>query len=166
MKPERWQQLNKLFHGALERATEQRSAFLDEACAGDEALRKQVEALLTAHDGAGSFIERPAVEVESRSLADDQNELAAEQTIGHYKIISQLGVGEMGKVYLAEDTTLGRKVRALQTSCAASASAPNCVQIVSNEANLAMAHDAYEYLSGVGAVDEASAHNNAPSNWI
>ena len=60
MKPKRWQQLDKLFHSALERRTEERAAFLDEACAGDESLRRQVEALLAAHDEARSFIERPS----------------------------------------------------------------------------------------------------------
>jgi serine/threonine protein kinase/dipeptidyl aminopeptidase/acylaminoacyl peptidase len=110
MKPERWQQLDQLFHDALERSTVERDAFLDEACAGDESLRKQVEALLAAHAEAGSFIESPALEVEARSLADDQHESAVGQTVLHYKVISLLGVGGMGEVYLAEDTYLGRKI--------------------------------------------------------
>ena len=60
MKPERWQQLDELFHAALQHEPEERAAFLDEGCAGDEALRRQVEALLAAHEEAGSFIENPA----------------------------------------------------------------------------------------------------------
>lgn len=84
--------------------------FLDEACGGDESLRQQVEVLLTAHEEAGSFIERPAFEVEARSVADDQDESVVGQTIGHYKIISTLGVGGMGEVYLAQDTRLGRMI--------------------------------------------------------
>jgi eukaryotic-like serine/threonine-protein kinase len=110
MKPESWQQLDQLFHSALERQPSERAAFLDEACGGDDTLHKQVEALLAAQEEAGSFIERPALEVEARSVADEQNELAAGQIIGHYQIVSQLGVGGMGEVYLAEDATLGRKV--------------------------------------------------------
>ena len=110
MNPERWQQLDKLFHAALERAPDERAAFLDEACADDDSLRKQVEELLAGHEEAGSFIERPAFEVEAQSVADDQNELAVGQTIGHYKIISTLGVGGMGEVYLAEDSSLGRQI--------------------------------------------------------
>jgi len=110
MKPERWQQLDDLFHSALGRAPAGRGAFLDEACAGDESLRKQVDTLLAAHEEAGSFIESPAMEVEARSLATDQDESAVGQTVGHYKVISLLGEGGMGEVYLAEDTHLGRKI--------------------------------------------------------
>jgi eukaryotic-like serine/threonine-protein kinase len=60
MKPERWQQLDSLFHEALERAPEERTAFLDEACAGDQQLRKEVAALIMANEQARSFIEKPA----------------------------------------------------------------------------------------------------------
>ena len=56
MKPERWQQLDQLFHSALEREPEEGAAFLDQTCRGDESLRQQVEALLAAHEEAGSFI--------------------------------------------------------------------------------------------------------------
>src|SRR5437016_12614920 len=114
MKPERWQQLDKLFHSALEREPAQRGAFLAEACAGDEWLRRQVEALLAAHEEAGSFIERPAMEVEARGLAADEGtteaELAVGESFSHYRIIAPLGAGGMGQVYLAQDMTLGRKV--------------------------------------------------------
>lgn len=110
MKPEHWQQLDQLFHSALGRAPAERSAFLHDACEGDESLRKQVEALLSAHGEAGSFIESPAFEVEARSLADDQDVSAVGQTIGHYQILSSLGRGGMGEVYLAEDTKLRRKI--------------------------------------------------------
>lgn len=110
MKAESWEQLDQLFHLALEHQPYERAAFLDQACGGDNSLREQVEALLAAHEEAGSFIERPALGVEARSVADDPNELTAGQTIGHYQIVSQLGKGGMGEVYLADDMMLGRKV--------------------------------------------------------
>jgi eukaryotic-like serine/threonine-protein kinase len=110
MKPERWQQLDQLFHSALERAPAERSTFLDKACAGDEALRKEVEALLAAHLDARSFMESPALQLEAQSLAMDQHDSMVGRNFGHYKIISSVGVGGMGEVYLAQDMLLGRKV--------------------------------------------------------
>ncbi|HEV8138921.1 MAG TPA: protein kinase [Pyrinomonadaceae bacterium] len=114
MKPERWQQLDELFHAALEREPGERAAFLDEACAGDEPLRTKLESLLDAHEKAGSFIESPAMDVEARGIAAGQEsareEMSAGETISHYRIIAPLGVGGMGQVFLAHDVTLGRKV--------------------------------------------------------
>ena len=114
MKPERWQQLDKLFQSALAREPDERAAFLDKACAGDQSLRQQVNRLLVAHEEAGSFIERPAFEVEARGLAGQQStaepDLMVGEQISHYRIIASLGSGGMGQVFLAQDTTLGRKV--------------------------------------------------------
>src|SRR5512138_1001222 len=110
MQAERWQQLDQLFHSALQLGPGKRAALLDKECAGDEGLRRECEALLAAHEEAGSFIEQPALDVEAWSMGEDQNQLSVGQTIGHYRIVSQLGVGGMGEVYLAEDTALGRKV--------------------------------------------------------
>ncbi len=62
MKPERWQQIDRILDGALEREGDQRQAFLEEACSGDPSLRREVESLIEAGERAESFIESPALE--------------------------------------------------------------------------------------------------------
>src|SRR5882724_3605298 len=110
MNPERWRQIDELFLAALEHDDEERAAFLDEACGGDESLRKEVESLIASHEQADTFIERQAFEVAAQILVEGQFSLADGQQIGHYEIIRLLGEGGMGEVYLAEDKKLHRKV--------------------------------------------------------
>jgi Tol biopolymer transport system component len=110
MTPERWQQIKQLFNSALEREQSQRSAFLADACSGDEYLRSEVESLLSSHERDGRFIDAPAFEYAADLLSDPQSTMAAGQTLGSFRILSTLGRGGMGEVYLAEDTRLGRKV--------------------------------------------------------
>jgi eukaryotic-like serine/threonine-protein kinase len=60
MKAGHWQRVKELFHAALEREPDQRSAFLEGACAGDDVLRLEVESLIAAHEKPGSFADAPA----------------------------------------------------------------------------------------------------------
>src|SRR5262245_19259454 len=110
MKPERWRQIDQLLEAALERQPEERAAFLADACAGDDSLRLEVESLLRTDEAADSFIEKPAVALVADVIAEQQVQAMAGQRIGHYKILSLLGAGGMGEVYLAEDAKLRRKV--------------------------------------------------------
>ena len=104
--PERWQQIKNVFNLALEYEPAQRSSFLSQACDNDEALQKEVESLLAAHEKDGSFIDSPAF----KAIVDHTPELSPGQVVGTYEITSFLGRGGMGEVYVAHDKRLGRKV--------------------------------------------------------
>jgi len=110
MTPERWQQLKQIFQSALERNPAERSAFLSQACADDPALRSQVESLIASHNQAGDSIEAMAAEAATEMLGDEQPGPILGKHIGHYEVLSLLGRGGMGEVFLAQDASLGRKV--------------------------------------------------------
>jgi serine/threonine-protein kinase len=110
MSPERWIQIKQVFYAALERASSDRAAFLDEACRNDGEMRSEVESLLNAHEQPDSLIDKPAFEVAADFMETREFTAAIGRAIGPYKIISQVGRGGMGEVYLAQDTRLGRRV--------------------------------------------------------
>src|SRR5260370_6171152 len=110
MQPERWQQIDQLFHLALAQEANGRSKFLAEGCVGDDWLRTEVEALIASHEQAQSFIENSASGLAAEILAKGEHELIAGQAFGPYNIVCTLGRGGMGEVYLAEDTRLRRQV--------------------------------------------------------
>jgi eukaryotic-like serine/threonine-protein kinase len=110
MTPESHRKISDLYHSASELATAERSAFLDEACGGDEALRREVQSLLAARDKAGDYFAAPAMDVAAGLLAEENYPSLAGQSLSHYQVLSLIGAGGMGEVYLAEDTRLRRKV--------------------------------------------------------
>ena len=111
MKAERWQQVERVYESALAKDASERASFLEEACAGDDALRQEIESLLAYQERSEDFIESPALDVAAKLIAKQKSTTTVlGQMIKHYKIVAAIGAGGMGEVYLAEDTRLERRV--------------------------------------------------------
>ena len=95
---DRWQQIEDLFHSALERATGERDSYLTAACASDADLRAQVDALLSAHGRAENPLDSPVFELAAGPPVAEKDEIGTGSVIGHYQILAPLGKGGMGAV--------------------------------------------------------------------
>ena len=112
MQPERSEWLAELVEHAFELEGAQRTTFLAQACGDDLELRAEVEALLQEEERAAKLMSAPAAEFGAELLRDEATigELSTGEMLGDYRIISLLGEGGMGEVYLADDTHFGRQV--------------------------------------------------------
>jgi eukaryotic-like serine/threonine-protein kinase len=108
--PERWQRVKDLFRSALERDAGERAAFLERACGGDEGLRREVESLLESYSDSDTFMETPVAGAAASLLREEQADDLVGRRLGRYEVAALIGEGGMGRVYLARDAKLGRKV--------------------------------------------------------
>jgi serine/threonine protein kinase len=105
-----WTTVKRIHQSALDVDPSKRAAFVDELCGGDEALRREVHSLLTYATDAESFLERPAVDIATAPSREPHETTLVGRTVSHYQVLSLLGAGGMGEVYLARDQRLDRTV--------------------------------------------------------
>jgi serine/threonine protein kinase/Flp pilus assembly protein TadD len=110
MAEEKWQKVREIFDSALRQKPDERRRFVDNACGEDKTLLAEVESLLASLDGAESFMETPAVAKVADVIEAETKQLERGKCFGHYEIIKQIGTGGMGKIYLARDKKLDRRV--------------------------------------------------------
>ena len=133
-----WTTVKRIHQSALDVDPSKRAAFVDELCGGDEALRREVHSLLTYATDAESFLEQPAVDIATSSTSERHETTLVGRTVSHYQVLSMLGAGGMGEVYLARDSRLDRTV-ALKILPGALAADPERMQRFAREAKAASA---------------------------
>jgi tetratricopeptide (TPR) repeat protein len=154
MTPERWQQVEEIFQAALDVDAGARLALVAQACGGDGELRREVEALLAYERRAEHFIERPVLHEAAERLVESQSQpgFTSGERLGHYEIVSLLGKGGMGEVYLARDLKLGREV-AIKILPAAFAADPDRLARFEREARLLSALN-HENIADIYALEQ------------
>jgi len=148
-----WTTVKRIHQSALDKDPSERAAFVDESCGGDETLRREVYSLLTYGADAESFLERPAVDIAPVPSESHQTTLVG-RTVSHYQVLSLLGAGGMGEVYLARDSRLDRTV-ALKILPGELAQDPERMQRFAIEAKAASAlnHPNVATIYDVGEID-------------
>jgi serine/threonine protein kinase len=102
-----------IFKAAVKLSPERRAAYLDQACGSNDALRREVESLLQAHDEPGSFLQDRFAQ-QSATVDEPPSTETPGTVIGPYKLLQQIGEGGMGAVYMAEQTEAVRRRVALK----------------------------------------------------
>jgi serine/threonine protein kinase len=107
---EHWTTVKRIHQSALDKDPSTRAAFVRASCGGDETVLRDVQSLLSYEAAAESFLEGPAIDLARGSSSEPQEKTLAGRTLSHYQVVSLLGAGGMGEVYLARDQRLDRSV--------------------------------------------------------
>jgi len=103
-------QVEEVFHVAMSHEPEERVEYLSRACEGNALLRHEVESLVAAYESGSGLLDETAVTLALKVIGSNPDDSMVGQEVGFYRIVSCLGQGGMGTVYLAEDLRLNRKV--------------------------------------------------------
>ena len=109
MTPDRWKKIDQLLDLLLELEPGKRPSFLDMVCANDDAMRRELESLLSAHGRPEGLLDTIRADAAAELFGEVSHEMVG-RTLSHYQVARSLGKGGMGEVYLARDTVLGRPV--------------------------------------------------------
>jgi serine/threonine protein kinase/tetratricopeptide (TPR) repeat protein len=102
MTPDRWRQINELFHAALTLDAPSRESYLAEVCRGDAGLREEVESLVAGHESAKASMQTDVVREAVQQLVEEDETAVIGQDFGPYRVVGEIGRGGMGRVFLAE----------------------------------------------------------------
>jgi len=149
MTSDRWGEIERIYHDALDRTPGERPAFIENACGGDDAMKREIWSLLEHEPAADAFLERPALEEEARRFPREPR--VAPREIDGYEILTLVGAGGMGEVFRARDLTLGREV-AIKVLARSAAGSPGDLRRFEEEARLASSlnHPNIVTIYGVG----------------
>src|SRR3954451_8603633 len=110
MNTTRWKQIEEIFAHATALDAEDKERYLSSACAKDPSLREEIESLISSHEEDSPFMKKPILDVGLHLMATEGGIVSLGERVAQYTIVSRLGSGGMGVVYLAIDSRLGRKV--------------------------------------------------------